>query len=236
MKLSAMLLCLLAPAVSTIALAWAGNPSLQSLPLIIEKNQGQASTQVRYLARHGTIGAYFTAEGVEFAQPGDWNARISWRLAGAAAGVEPTGRKPLPSHSTYFTGADASQWTRDVENVAEVAYPGVYPGIDLVFHGTGGDLEHDFRIAPGSDPTLIAFRLQGAKQPLMEQQGNLVIPLGAGSMVLRKPLAYQESSSGRNLVEAAFVLDAGGTVHFRVGSFDPTRELDQPARRSRHGC
>jgi hypothetical protein len=224
-KLSCFPLLLLAAAFSTTAFGATAHPPLQTMPLVLEKNQGQASAQVRYLARHGTIGAYFTKEGVEFAGPGAGDARISWRLTGSATGVEPVGRKPLPSRSNYFTGSDASQWARGIENDSEVVYPRVYPGIDLVFHGAGGDLEHDFRIAPGSDPALIAFRLEGGLAPVMDPQGNLEIPLGAGKMVLHKPLAYQESAQGRTAVEAAFLVDPSGTVRFRLGSFDPAREL-----------
>jgi len=43
-----------------------------------------------------------------------------------------------------------------------VEYSAVYPGIDLVYYGDQGQLEYDFRVAPGSDPKQIALSFQGA--------------------------------------------------------------------------
>jgi hypothetical protein len=118
-------------------------PLLARHALVLERNQGQAPVKVRYLARHGAAGVFFTADGVSFLWPkaSDEPAQVEWRLVGAAAGVEPVGRNPLPSRSNYFTGSHPSQWVREVENDAEVVYPRVYPGVDLVFHDAGGDLE-----------------------------------------------------------------------------------------------
>ena len=36
-------------------------------------------------------------------------------------------------------------------------YAGVYPGIDLVYYGNQHQLEYDFDVAPGADPTAITL-------------------------------------------------------------------------------
>jgi hypothetical protein len=43
-----------------------------------------------------------------------------------------------------------------------VAYKDIYPGIDLHFHGEQRQLEYDFILSPGADPTLIQMGFDGA--------------------------------------------------------------------------
>ena len=45
-----------------------------------------------------------------------------------------------------------------------VKYTGVYPGIDLVYHGNQRLLEYDFVVAPGADPNAIELRFQGREE------------------------------------------------------------------------
>jgi hypothetical protein len=200
--------CLLAIAAAAAAVHAASPPLLARHALVLERNQGQAPVKVRYLARHGAAGVFFTADGVSFVWPkaSDEPAQVEWRLVGAAAGVEPVGRNPLPSRSNYFTGSHPSQWVREVENDAEVVYPRVYPGVDLVFHDAGGDLEHDFRIAPGDsrfvvDPhDAVRFRL-GA----YDRSRALVIDPVFGFST------YLAGTGGEQL--AAVTTDAAGNVY-----------------------
>ena len=43
-------------------------------------------------------------------------------------------------------------------------YKGVYPGIDLVYHGSQYRLEYDFMVAPGADPKVIRIAFQGVDE------------------------------------------------------------------------
>jgi len=67
----------------------------------------------------------------------------------------------LPGKSNYFIGNDPSS-AAEHSAVWRVEYSAVYPGIDLVYYGDQGQLEYDFRVAPGSDPKQIALSFQGA--------------------------------------------------------------------------
>jgi len=52
-------------------LQWtASGQSVTTLPLVIEKNQGQARADVRYLTSYGPLHALFTRDGVEFTRSG----------------------------------------------------------------------------------------------------------------------------------------------------------------------
>lgn len=200
-------------------------PDVHPIPLIIERNQGQAPSDVRYLTHCGDLEAFFTSHGVEFLQSSGNSAKVSWRLVGGMAPVEPVGSQPMPSHSNYFIGGDSSQWVTGIENDGEVTYAGVYPGIDVVFHGSGGNLEHDFRVAPSGDPQRIGFRFEGKTSQSVDANGDLEIGMGSGTMIARKPVAYQDTGSGRSQINAQFALDPDGTVRFAIGPYDRAREL-----------
>jgi hypothetical protein len=199
--------------------------SSHAIPLVIERNQGQAPAGVRFLTRYGDLEALFTKDGVEFMGLGEnSDARASWRLQGAAP-VEPLGSNRLPSHSNYFLGSDSTQWVTGIENDGEVVYSGVYPGIDLAFHGSGGNLEHDFRVAPGADASKIAIRLGGPDRPSLNSNGDLQIGLGSGKLILHKPQSYQESATGRQSIDSEFTVAPSGEIRFRLGHYDRSREL-----------
>ena len=74
------------------------------------------------------------------------------RLSGGSHVPALMGQDELPGKSNYFIGNDPSQWRTGVANFGRVAAKGVYPGIDLVYHGNQGQLEYDFDVAPQADP------------------------------------------------------------------------------------
>jgi hypothetical protein len=93
----------------------------------------------------------------------------------------------------------------------------VYRGISLSFYGNGAELEHDFVVEPGADPSQIAFRAAGADRVALEENGDLAIDAGGTTMTLRRPVAYQMNGARRERVEAEFVLDEKGVARFRLG-------------------
>ena len=58
----------------------------------------------------------------------------------------------MPGKSSYFTGCDPRKWRTNVANYRKVLYRNVYPGIDVVYYGSGQNLEHDFIVRPGANP------------------------------------------------------------------------------------
>src|SRR5919107_627978 len=84
------------------------------------------------------------------------------RRAGVAA--EPVRPNELAGRSNYFVGADPRAWHTDVPNYAGVRYGDIYPGIDLVYYGNQSQLEYDFVVAPGADPSSVAIRFGGASK------------------------------------------------------------------------
>ncbi len=150
---------------------------------------------------------------------------VQMQLAGARAGVEPSGVETLPGTANYFVGSDASQWHTGVPTYARVRYAGVYPGVDLVYYGNQRQLEYDFVVAAGASPKPIQLRFDGAKSLKVDGAGNLVIAAANGEVAFQKPVVYQMEAGRRRPVEGKFRLLAHNRAGFALGSYDRSKPL-----------
>ncbi len=130
----------------------------------------------------------------------------------------------LPGKSNYFLGNDPAKWRTGVPQFSRVRYDNIYPGINLVFYGSQGQLEYDFQVAPGSDPAQAELEFDGAKQ-LALSEGALIIKGEGGSVRLGAPRVYQEISGRQQPVEGRFVLRGAKRAGFAIGAYDHSREL-----------
>jgi hypothetical protein len=135
------------------------------------------------------------------------------------------GRDLLASKTNYFIGNDPHNWHAGVREFGRVSYSAVYPGIDLVYHGQKKQLEFDFVVSPHAQAENIAMSFAGAQHIAMNEAGDLVLTLSAGEIKLHRPVAYQETVRGREIVDSRFVLDARNEVRVALGDYDHNREL-----------
>ncbi|MDP9401743.1 MAG: SBBP repeat-containing protein, partial [Actinomycetota bacterium] len=211
--------------------------ALERLPLRFEPNHGQTSAGVQFLSRgpgytlflspgEAVVSLVGSPHGAGRESPGSAPARSTVRmsLVGANPGSEVAGVGRLPGVSNYFVG-DPTQWRRAVPGYAGVRYAGVYPGIDLVFRGDAGQLEYDFELEPGRDAGVIALEFEGAGQPSLDPNGDLVLHPPSGEIRQRRPVLYQQVAGARREVPGAFVLLGGSRVGFQVGAYDRSKPL-----------
>ena len=196
-----------------------------ALPLSFERNQGQADEDVEFLARGSGYNLQLTASEVILAVGSPQQALIKMQLVGANPAPNVTGLDELPGRVNHLIGNDPSKWFTDVPTYALVGYESVYPGVDMVFKGTQGELEYDFLLAPGSHPEVISFAFQGVDDISIDEQGDLVLEVAEQSVRHRKPLIYQEIGGERKTVAGEYVLAASGEVGFEVAAYDATRPL-----------
>ncbi|MEZ5400676.1 MAG: SBBP repeat-containing protein [Bryobacteraceae bacterium] len=168
---------------------------------------------------------YTLAVGPAEARFASGSARIRMALDGADAAARGSGEARLESVSNYLAGNDRSHWRTGVPNFARVRYHGVYPGIDLVYYGNGRQLEYDFVVQPGSDPSRIGLRFEGANGLTLASNGDLVIAADGNEIRHRKPAVYQDTADGRRAVEGAYRIGENGIVRFEVAAYDRTRTL-----------
>lgn len=202
-----------------------------SIPMVFELNQGQASATYRYVA-HNTGGEVrFTDSGPDILVNGKTGrAIIHLRSVGMSAETRAEGKLPLQAKTNYLIGSDASRWIRNVSTFAEVAYDGIYPGVDLSFYGSKDHLEHDFIVSPHANPSGIRFTLIGAEQLKLDDSGDLVASAAGEKIILQKPVAYQEIDGNKIEVKSAFRLDnsrraSSPIISFQLGNYDPERQL-----------
>ena len=179
-------------------------------------------------ALHGTDATSANAPtGPEAAQ----NATFRMRIIGSNERALVTGLRELPGRTNYLIGNDPSKWHTDIPTYASVEYQQVYPGIDLLYYGNRRQLEYDFIIAPGANPDSIRLGLSGTRQPKIDPDGDLVLPVGDGELRLRKPTIYQKIGGIHSPVEGGYSIHPlsdeveGYQVSFTVGGYDPTRPL-----------
>ncbi len=147
-------------------------------------------------------------------------------LKWAARAPQIGGLDRMPGKSNYFIGNDPKKWHADVPNYAKVELKHVYPGIDLIYHGSEqGQLEYDFRVAPGADPNVIRLGFKGMKKLALDKQGGLVVSVGKSQLVEHAPVVYQESGGGRRTIAGGWRLDGVHEAGFKVANYDRSKPI-----------
>ncbi len=208
------------------------NSILGQLPMIFEPNQGQANPEVKFLARGAgyslflePTSALLALQGPSSSNPLGRERFVRMNLVGATPATATRGTESLPGKSNYVMGNDPKKWHSDIPQFSGVQYANVYPGIDLVFYGSQGRLEYDFKVAPGADPSQAELNFDGAGK-LELKAGELILTgADAGSLKLQAPQIYQKDGDRRQPVEGRFVIRAGNHVGFQIGAYDHNREL-----------
>jgi len=203
--------------------------SYARLPLSFEPNLGQSDAQVKFLSRGRGYGLFLTSDRAlllvrEPAANSQFRA-LTLQLLGSnpAAAISPS--DPLPGVSNYLLGNNPSQWHTNVPHYARVHYRAVYPGVDLVYYGRRQQLEYDFVVAPGADPSHIRLQVSGAQSLSLDSKGDLVLHLPGGAVQLRRPQVYQQAGNRKQPVAARYILEAGNRVGFALAAYDRGRTL-----------
>jgi len=207
------------------------------IALSFEANQGQTDPSVQFLSRGSGYSLFLTQgevvlnlERQQAAAPAQGEKpaaapvdTLRMKLVGANAKAAVSGMEPQASVASYFMGNDPKKWRTGIPTFGKVHYAQVYPGVDLVFYGNQRQLEYDFVVAAGADPSRIAWQIDGAK-PTVDADGNLVLSAANGPASFKKPVLYQMDGQKQIPVDGAFAV-AGDRISFRLGSYDHAKPL-----------
>src|SRR5215207_1776608 len=224
---------------------WHG--SYGALPLSFELNQGQTDGTVDFLARAGGYLLFLTPTEAVMAfdnsatHSSKWNQEellstdrnkpepsrliVRMKLEGANSATSAEGLDELASRANYFSGPDSSQWHTDIPTYARVRYAQVYSGIDMVYYGNQRQLEYDFVVAPGSDPSVIQIAFKGIEDAEINHMGDVLLRTAQGDLRLSEPIAYQESNGMREEVSASYIRKGVSGIGFQLGDYDRSRPL-----------
>jgi hypothetical protein len=226
---------------------------LGKLPLYFIENRGQLDRRVAYYVPGHNWSLYLSPGGVTYAltahsprpeagrsdrprplpvafargreaerQARRWVLKLEFVDADPA--VRPVGTKPAEAVVSYFKGSP-DQWKTGLPTYAEILYPDLWPGIDLVSSSAGGRPKQTFVVRPGADPGRIRLAWHGAEQIGINAAGELEVSTPLGALREDKPYAYQELDGGRVEIPAAFRLEGGNAYSFQLGRFDPAKPL-----------
>jgi hypothetical protein len=211
------------------------------LPLSFEANQGQSDGSVRFLSRGNGYTLFLTPKGVVMAvsqtsresrdlhnpraaQRTNEISPIEMKFLGANPGAAISGVDELRGKINYFIGDDPQKWHTGIPTYAKVNYKNIYPGIDLVYYGNQRQLEYDFVVAPGADPKAIRLKMAGVGKMRPDQNGDVVVRVGATVLRLTAPKVYQDDVE-RHAVAGRWLRRSGNELQFAIGPYDKTKTL-----------
>lgn len=133
------------------------------------------------------------------------NLKLSFVDASPAVQLVPA--HPLTTTVSYFLGNEPAQWRPAVPVWGEVRYVGLYPDVDLVLSGAGGQWTWQLRGTAGAVPRL---RIEGAEGMALDGASLRLTP-GAfdTNFSLCDAFVAQFRSDGASLVYSTFL---GGTM------------------------
>jgi len=212
------------------------------LPLSFVPNRGQTDSRAQFLARGSGYNLFLTSEGAVVAlhkresvrgektagrpasSPGAVTV-LRMKLLDADPAVQGEGIEELPGRTNYFFGSDPGKWQSNVPNYRRVRYQSIYPGVNLEYYGNQSQLEYDFVIAPGADPSIIKLSFEDAPKVAIDAQGDLVVYTAGGKVRQSRPLIYQMLNGVKKEVSGRYILKGKREVGFAVGSYDASVPL-----------
>ena len=196
-------------------------PSMQVLPqppVRFEQRPGHKDAP-QWSARGLGYSLAFTADATLF-QLGD--KTLSMRLLGSDPHATFEAVAPYSVATEYFTPA----YRGSVQAYRRLRRRQVYPGVDVVFYGSGRNLEYDFEIAADADPSRIRLRFAGADRLRVTLNGDLEVELAGQTLTQRLPVVYQTTASGdRTAVHAEYHLEANRDVSIQLDRYNRSAPL-----------
>jgi photosystem II stability/assembly factor-like uncharacterized protein len=205
------------------------------LPLSFEPNHDASNPEIRFLSRGSGYNLALTpteailkmrrnspAAKSQGAVP---EAMLRMKLVGAKSNARINGIEPLAGKSNYMVGKDKSKWRTNVPQFAGVRYSKIYDGIDLVYYGNQRQLEFDFEVAPGADPSKIQLGFEGIISLRIDPRGELALSIPGGELRQHKPCVYQIIAGVRKEISGGYSIQGPNRVAFNLGSYDKTAPL-----------
>ena len=191
----------------------------QALRFALDRQQPGEAISFRSV---GGLKARFSEEGVFFTASGSSSEIVRLSIAGAdLSRLE--GLQPLPGKVNVFHGRDPSKWVRNLKGYGAVAYREIFPGSDLTFRGSRGQLQVELRVAPGE--SLDSFLLAFDNAHLSREDKRVTVDSGPDRWILSGLTAYQIHSGKRREVILSHEVTEAGEILLDVGGYSPSLSL-----------
>jgi hypothetical protein len=145
---------------------------------------------------------------------------FSIQLMGVNPSMKSRGLEKLAIKTNYLIGNDPRAWRQDIPTYAKVEFKELYAGIDLVYYGNQRQLEFDFLVHPGADHKSIRMKFKNVNHLNLDRDGNLIVSVAGGKILLEKPLIYQQVDGKKRTVSGHYKLQSKNIVGFHVAAYD----------------
>ncbi len=215
---------------------------VQFPPLQFVENQGQWAPEVWFRAEMGQGAVFLSKNHLSyiFEENGNCNHfqcehsetatslkahAIRVHFLGASAQPIAKGNVPFPTHHNYYLGSDRKKWASKVPLFQEVAYAGLYPGVDMKVFSQKGLLKYEMVLEAGVSPDICQLQYEGARHLSISPNGDLIIQTSVGAVIEKAPFAYQLHSDRQVEIPCHFQLH-GDILSFEFpDGYDPTLPL-----------
>lgn len=175
-----------------------------------------------YVLRNSEAQLSADGAGVRWSNGG---AAVRLRVAGASGQWRWSAGEALPGAASYLLGRDRRQWRQGVARYGELVAREILAGTDFRIYASGGGLEYDFVLAPGTERREIGLQFEGAGSLAVDGRGDLLVEAGGATLRQHAPVAWQEMGDGKKTVVEARWLARGETASIELGEYDRTKEL-----------
>lgn len=180
---------------------------------LVDQN-GKPNGQVRYLLQSGPLNVQLRQNGFSYdtyLRKGAGSRKFH-RVDIELVGANPAGalKADMPGNAISNVINERGEF-RNIRNFQRITYADIYPGIDLEFVAdpkSDKNVEYNFIVHPGADPTRIQLRYRGGRKVALRQQ-RIVMETDHGQLQehipaswvgeKRKPVAVSYKAFGENL-------------------------------------
>ncbi len=152
--------------------------------------------------------------------------RFQIRFAGSDPNAPFLGERKSATPTNYFTGVSGKADAIVNDAYLALRRQGVYPGVDLVYYGTGQGIEYDFELAAGADPSQIRIAIDGVDGLGLDEAGDLILTLDGKQISHQAPAVYQRTAPGElTAVKSFYYPEDDGAYSIRLGDYDAAKPV-----------
>jgi hypothetical protein len=190
------------------------------LPFTFVENKGQLDSSARYMGAGPTFRAWFQDRGVLYQQG---LAMCQVQFKGGSPNPRIEAADPTGASANYFRGADTRRWKTHLPLFGALLYREVWPGIDIRFRAEEDQTKAEYLVSPGGSVGDIQLLFDAPTE--IQSDGSLAVFGASGRFVENKPFIFQDSESGKVIVQGGFRREKDGTIGFTVAAYDPQKPL-----------
>jgi Beta-propeller repeat len=199
--------------------------SLSDLPMSFEANRGQFGGDVQFLAHAKNYDVWLTSDSVilDLGAPA-MRRELAIEFRGANPRPEIERLDVVNTKTNYYFGAPTA-WLTQIPHYSRLVYREVYPGIDIEFRASEGDLEFNIIVHSGGNPESVKMHVRGADRLAIAPTGDLEIQANGERLVQRRPYIYQDRGGSIVSIGGAYLLQTDDNVEFKLSGYAASQQL-----------